>query len=135
MRIPVPAVRQERNTDAKGGGVAAGAGLVAGLAAIVASSCCVLPIVFVGLGLGSVAAITIPTLAALRPYLLGAAVLAVVAAWAHYARRRALCSVDMTCVGAPARRFPRWLVLASVVVFLALLWQPWIEPALLPLVR
>ncbi len=127
---------QVQNPNGKGTGAVTGAGLAAGLAAIVASSCCVLPIVFVGLGLGSVAAVLIPTLAVLRPYLLGAAVLAVVAAWVIYARRRQACASDAACgtVG-PARRAPIWLVLASAIVLLALIWQPWIEPLLLPLIR
>ncbi len=77
-----------------------------------------------------------PTRAVLRPYLLGAAVLAVVAAWVIYARRRQACASDAACgtVG-PARRAPLWLVLASTIVLLALIWQPWIEPLLLPWIR
>lgn len=127
---------QMQNPNGKSTGAVTGAGLAAGLAAIVASSCCVLPIVFVGLGLGSVAAVLIPTLAVLRPYLLGAAVLAVVAAWVIYARRRQACASDAACGNADsARRAPIWLILASGIVLLALIWQPWIEPLLLPLIR
>ena len=127
---------QVQNPNGKGDGAVTGVGLAAGLAAIVASSCCVLPIVFVGLGLGSIAAVLIPTLAVLRPYLLGAAVLAVVAAWVIYARRRQACASDAACgtVGS-ARRAPLWLILASAIVPLALIWQPWIEPLLLPWIR
>jgi mercuric ion transport protein len=96
----------------------------------------VLPIVFVGLGLGSVAAVLIPTLAVLRPYLLGAGVLAVVAAWVIYARRRQACADDAACgIEGPARRVPIWLVLANTIVLLALIWQPWIEPLLLRWIR
>jgi mercuric ion transport protein len=121
-----------QNLKGKGTAAVTGTGLAAGLAAIVASSCCVLPIVFVGLGLGSVAAVLIPTLAVLRPYLLGAAVLAILTAWVIYARRRQACASDEACgtVGS-ARRAPIWLVLASAIVVLALIWQPWIEPILL----
>lgn len=110
--------------------------MATGLVAIVASSCCVLPIVFVGLGMGSVAAFLMPTLAVLRPYLLAAAVLAVVAAWVNYLRRRRACAVDAACanVGA-ASRMPIWLVLASSIVLLAVIWQSWIEPMLLPWIR
>lgn len=130
------AATPSQSPDGRGTGVVTGAGLAAGLAAIVASSCCVLPIVFVGLGLGSVAALLIPTLAVLRPYLLAAAVLAVVAAWINYARRRQACATEVACdTAGPTRRAPIWLVLASAVVFLALIWQPWIEPLLLPWIR
>jgi mercuric ion transport protein len=125
-----------QNQKGKGTAAVTGTGLAAGLAAIVASSCCVLPIVFVGLGLGSVAAVLIPTLAVLRPYLLGAAVLTILAAWVIYARRRQACASDAACgtVGS-ARRAPIWLVLASAIVLLALIWQPWIEPLLLRWIR
>jgi mercuric ion transport protein len=123
-------------TNGKGTGAVTGAGLAAGLAAIVASSCCVLPIVFVGLGLGSVAALLIPALAALRPYLLAGAMLAVVAAWILYARRRPASATDASCAtSGPSRRAPVWLILASAIVLLALIWQPWIEPLLLPWLR
>jgi len=134
--VRVSTASQLHNPAGKGSGAVTSAGLAAGLAAIVASSCCVLPIVFVGLGLGSVAAVLIPTLAVLRPYLLGAAVLAVVAAWFIYARRRQACASDTACatVG-PARRAPIWLVFASAIVLLALIWQPWIESLLLRLMR
>lgn len=123
-------------SGSKGAGVVTGAGLAAGLVAIAASSCCVLPIVFVGLGLGGAAAVLIPALAAFRPYLVAAAVLAVVAAWLIYLHRR-----PQLAIGAAggrfdaARRAPIWLVLASAVVFLATIWQAWIEPLLLTWTR
>jgi mercuric ion transport protein len=127
---------QIRSSTGKGARAATGAGLAAGLAGIVASSCCVLPIVFVGLGLGSVAAALIPTLAILRPYLLGAAALAIVVSWVTYARRRqALPSRGVCGTGIAARRVPLWLVLATAVVLLAFIWQPWIEPLLLRAMR
>ncbi len=129
------AAAQSQNPDSKAAGVVTGAGLAAGLTAIVASSCCVLPIVFVGLGLGSVAAFLIPALAALRPYLLAVAVLAVAVAWVVYARRRWTCTTDAgSGITAPPRT-PIWLMLASAIVLLALVWQPWIEPSLLQLTR
>jgi mercuric ion transport protein len=125
-----------KGTNGKGTRVATGAGLAAGVAAIIASSCCVLPLVFIGLGLGGVAALLIPTLAALRPYLLAGAVLAVVTAWILYAPRRQVCATDASCATTgPARRAPAWLVLASAIVLLAFIWQPWIEPLLLPWLR
>jgi len=134
--VRVSAASEVKGANGKGTGVATGAGLAAGVAAIVASSCCVLPIVFVGLGLGGVAALMIPTLAALRPYLLAGAMLAVVAAWILYARRRAVCATDASCATTgPSRRAPVWLVLASAIVLLALIWRPWIEPLLLPWLR
>jgi len=134
--VGVSAPSQIQSPTGKGTGAVTGAGLAAGLAAIVASSCCVLPIVFVGVGLGSVAAVLIPTLAVLRPYLLGAAVLAILVGWVIYARSRQACASDGACdTGVAARRAPIWLVLATAIVLLALVWQPWIEPLLLRWMR
>lgn len=125
-----------RSAAGAGTRAATGAGLAAGLAGIVASSCCVLPIVFVGLGLGSTAAVLIPTLAELRPYLLGAAALAVLIGWVTYARGRQACAIDGACsTSVSARRAPIWLALATAVVPLAMVWQPWIEPVLLRWMR
>lgn len=124
------------NSDSGATGVLSGASLVAGLAAVVASSCCVLPIVFLALGLGTVAASLIPMLATLRPYLLAAAGLAVVTAWFLYFRRRAACESSRDCGnGLATRRHQIWLVLSTAIVPLALIWQPWIEPFLLSLMR
>ena len=67
---------------------------------------------------------------------LGAAGLLLSTAWFIYARRRQACASDTACatVG-PARRAPIWLVFASAIVLLALIWQPWIESLLLRLMR
>lgn len=116
--------------------MAGGAGLAAGLAGIVASSCCVLPLVLVGFGLGSVAAAIIPALAASRPYLLGAAVIAVAFGWVSHVRgRRAAGAATVCSVGARPRRTPLWLGLATGIVLLALSWQPLVEPWLLAWMR
>jgi hypothetical protein len=63
-------------------------------------------------------------------------VLAVIAAWLSYARRRRACASDAACAATGAgRRVPAWLALATAVVLLALIWQPLIEPRLLPWIR
>ena len=119
-----------------GSSVAAGAGFAAGLLGIVASSCCVLPILLVGAGLGGIGATLIPTLAALRPYFLGAAVLAIAAAWVVHLRRSRVCATDAACAApARSRRAPLWLVSVSAVVLLAIVWQATVEPWLLAWVR
>ena len=116
--------------------IATGAGFAAGLAGIAASSCCVLPILLVGMGLGSVGAAVIPALAVIRPYLLGAAVIAVVAAWLLHARRRRGYTADAACAtSSPMRRAPLWLSVASLIVLLAIVWQPLIEPYVLAWMR
>lgn len=116
--------------------VAGSAGLAAGLAGIFASSCCVLPLVFAGLGLGSVTAAVIPTLAILRPYLLAVAVIVVALGWLSFAAGRRVAMAEAACAIDPRpRRAPLWLAIASVVVVLALLWQPLVEPQLLAWIR
>jgi mercuric ion transport protein len=121
---------------ADGGALFAGAGLSAGLAGIVASSCCVLPLVFAGFGIGGATFAVLPVLAAWRPYLLGAAVLALAAAWLVHLRRRRACRADAACAAAarPDRGWP-WLAAVSAVVLLAIVWQSLIEPQILLLLR
>ncbi len=117
---------------ADGGTLLAGAGLGAGLAGIVASSCCVLPLVFAGFGAGGATFAVLPVLAAWRPYLLGAAVIALGAAWWMYLRRQRACRVDAACAASSARDRRRIALAAiSVVVLVSLLWQPLIEPRIL----
>ena len=106
--------------NAKGARLASGGDLAAGLAGILASSCCVLPLVFVGVGLGSVAAAVIPALAASRPYLLAAAVVAVAVGWVSHVR---------------GRRASLCLGLTTAVVVLALIRQQLVEPRLLAWMR
>jgi hypothetical protein len=40
-------------------------------------------------------------------------------------------SLKVSATTGPSRRAPVWLVLASAIVLLALVRQPWIEPLLL----
>lgn len=121
---------------ADGGALFAGAGLSAGLAGIAASSCCILPLVFAGFGLGGATFAVLPVLAAWRPYLLGAAVLALAAAWVVQLRRHSACAADGDCAPAAGRaRGLARLAAVSVVVLLSLVWQPLVEPRLLLLLR
>jgi mercuric ion transport protein len=124
------------NAAARSGYWLAGAGLGAGLAAIAASSCCVLPLVFAGFGLGGATFAVLPVLAAWRPYLLGAAVLALAAAWVVQLRRSSACAANGECAPAAGRkRGLTWLAAVSAVVLLSIVWQPLVEPQLLLLIR
>jgi mercuric ion transport protein len=123
-------------SSAKRARMAGGAGLAAGLAGIFASSCCVLPLVLVAFGLGSAGAAVIPALAALRLYLIAAAILAVAVGWLSHLRGWRTERVGTACAAAAAKRpVPLWLGLASAVVLLALAWQPLVEPWLLARMR
>lgn len=115
---------------------AAGAGATAALAGIVASSCCALPLLLAGLGLGGVSLSVLPVLAVWRPYLIGSAAVALLLAWFLYLRPLKTDGSNHACgTEAAVRQSPRWLVLASAIVLLALVWQAWIEPQLLSLLN
>lgn len=104
---------------------------VGGFAALFsAAACCVLPLVFAALGLGT------GGLALLVPYhwpLTIAAGLAVAAGWALYARKRRACALTSDCVVAPPTRATLLLLcVATVSVILSALWPDYIE---VPLMR
>ncbi len=107
------------------------AALTAGLAGIAASSCCVLPLVLATSGLGSLAAALVPTLAAWKGAILGVAVALIGAAWFVYLRRNGR-DVRNTALRRPV---PRYLMVVTAVVLVALLWGPFIEYPLLARIR
>lgn len=106
--------------------VAASAGAVFAWAA-----CCVLPmsLALAGVGLGGLSWVagqrTLITLAALA--LIGAG-------WAVNWRRARICRADSSCA-APSRLGISLLGAATILVLLALIWQPIIEPWALALIR
>jgi mercuric ion transport protein len=119
-------------------GLLAGTGAVVGLAALISSSCCVVPLALAGLGATGAAFSGLAFLADIRPYLLGAAALALLAGWWLYVSRRraAVCSSDGTCA-APGRswRTIGFLALGTGFAGLATVWEPFIEPVLLRAMR
>lgn len=119
-------------------GLLAGAGALVGLTALVSSSCCVVPLALAGLGASGAAFSGLLLLAAIRPYLLGVAVLSLLAGWwLYFSRRRlAACNSDGTCAAPVASwHMISFLTLGSTFVGLATIWEPYIEPMLLRLMR
>ena len=106
-------------------------GLVAGGIGVLASSCCLLPILLVGVGLGSVAASVIPTLSILQPYLLSAGVISVAAAWISLYWRHRHASAVSVCASVAQQRILPLLIVATLVVAISVLWRPLLEPRLL----
>lgn len=106
--------------------VAAAAGAVFAWAA-----CCVLPmsLALAGLGLGGVG-----WFAGQRTWFTLAALLAIGAGWVLTWRRARTCRIDSTCA-APSRLGIGLLGAATVLVLLALIWQPIVEPWALALIR
>jgi len=99
-----------------------------GAAVLAWAACCVLPIGLSILGLTFAAS---GWLAGQRWWLTGAAVIAVVVAWALTLRRLYLCRVDASCA-APPRAAILVLTVATALIVLALAWGPLIErPAML----
>jgi mercuric ion transport protein len=103
-------------------GIVAALGLATGLAATVAASCCVLPLVIGGLGAGAGVFAVLEVLANYRMPLLIVSALLVTVAWFLYFRRR---GAAVTAIA---------LTVASVLVLTAASWS-WFEPGLLKIVR
>lgn len=119
-------------------GLLAGTGMASGLGALLASSCCILPMALAGLGATGAIFSGLALLADFRPVLLGGAAILLTLSWAlHLWRRhRPVCSADGSCAApATSTRTTVTLGLGSVFVGLALAWAPYIEPILLKLLR
>ncbi|SEC31401.1 mercuric ion transport protein [Rhizobiales bacterium GAS188] len=115
-------------------GLFAAAGMSIGLGAVLASSCCALPLLLEGLGAGAGAFAALETLASLRLPLIALAGLAVAGGWILWWRKLS-ASCEAAC--APARRpMIATLVLgiATLLVIMAIAWD-FIEPALLRFTR
>ena len=106
------------------------------LTALISSSCCIVPLALAGLGATGAVFSGLEFLAAIRPYLLGTAAVALLASWSLYflRRRSPACDSDGTCVASSWRTIGI-LALGSTLVGLATVWAPYIEPIFLRLVR
>jgi mercuric ion transport protein len=112
-------------------------GTAAGLGALVSSSCCVLPLALAGLGASTAVFSGLEVLTNWRPFLLGGAGLVLFTAWALLFRQRsAVCRTGSTCAATiPSRNTAVLLGLGSAFLALAFVWEPFVEPILLKLVR
>ncbi len=108
--------------DRRSTGIFAALGLATGLAAALAASCCVLPLVLGGLGAGAGIFAALGILADYRMPLLIVSATLVVFAWFLHFRRRGARSTAVA------------LALASVLVLTAASWNRF-EPSLLRIVR
>jgi mercuric ion transport protein len=124
-------------TAAPSTGLLAGTGTVVGLGALIASSCCVLPLALAGLGVTGAVFGGLAFLAEIRPLLLGGAAVMLALGWAFFFWRRAsVCNVGGACaVPARSARTATLLGIGSFIVGLALVWEPYVEPVLLKFVR
>lgn len=112
-------------------------GTIAGLGALVSSSCCVLPLALAGLGASAAVFRWLEVLANWRPLLLGGACFVLLTAWAMFFwRRSVVCTTGATCATAiSSRSIAVLLGLGSAFLALAFVWGPFVEPVLLKLMR
>lgn len=132
-----PAPHPRDSLPVPSGGWFAGLGTVAGLGALAASSCCALPMALAGLGATGAVFGGLTMLASVRPLLLGGAALALLVGWGLFFRRRATaCTMAGPCVSTgPSRRTAALLGIGTVLVALALVWEPYLEPTVLKAMR
>jgi mercuric ion transport protein len=111
-------------------------GLVAGLGAVVASSCCVIPLGLAALGAGAGVLGGLETVAEWRVPFLAISALAIVGGWgAWWWKRPAPCSSGSDCASPQRSRVTLGLLLcASLIVALAANWG-YIDPILLTILK
>ncbi|MGA8172922.1 MAG: mercuric transporter MerT family protein [Methylocystis sp.] len=138
MTIDATRLPDKPGPSAPATGWFAGVGAAFGLGALAASSCCALPLALASLGVSAaVFGGFLETLASLRPYLLGGAALALVVGWALFFRRRAVaCDAGGACATpVSSKRTATLLGVGTLVIGMASVWQPYVEPILLKLMR
>jgi len=90
-----------------------------GLAAVLASTCCLGPLVLVSLGLGGAWVSNLTVLEPFRPWFLGAALIALFFAWRRIYRPAVACKPGEVCAVPATRRAYKvifWVVVALVGV-------------------
>ncbi|KZB97437.1 hypothetical protein AU375_06433 [Methylobacterium radiotolerans] len=133
--VTEPTEEPDRSTVSTGW--LAGLGTLFGMGALAASSCCALPVALVGLGATGTVLGGLSLLTNLRPFLLGGGFLALLVAWGLLVRSRATaCALHGPCTE-PSSRWRTVVLLGSgtLLVGLALVWGPHIEPLLLRAMR
>lgn len=111
-------------------------GLVAGLGAVVASSCCVIPLGLAALGAGASVLGRLEAIAAWRVTLLSTSAMAIVGGWGAWWLKRPIACVSGAGCKTPqrARATLTLLLSASITVLAAASWRH-IDAALLALLR
>src|SRR5260370_33112227 len=99
-----------------------GALLAGGLAAILASTCCLGPLILVALGVSGAWIGNLPVLEPYRPLFIGAALVALFFAWRRIFRPARACEPGQVCALPQLRTTSRiifWIVAALVLIALA----------------
>lgn len=96
-----------------------GALAVGGLAAILASTCCLGPLVLITLGVSGAWIGNLTALEPYRPWFIGAALIALFFAWRRIFRPVQVCATEAACAVPQVRRRYRtlfWIVAALVLI-------------------
>ncbi|MBL8370713.1 MAG: mercuric ion transporter MerT [Burkholderiaceae bacterium] len=121
-------MKPDSPTDSRGGG-GRGALLTGGLAAILASTCCLGPLVLITLGISGAWISNLTLLEPYRPVFISAAVVALFFAYRRIWRPVAACAPGQVCALPPINRSYKalfWIVVALVIIALGFpLIAPW----------
>ena len=112
--------------DSTGDGAKPGTLALAGIAGVLASACCIGPLLLASIGLGSIAAGVAATFEPLRPVFVVVALAALgIAGWRIYHRPARACEPDAVCAAPRADRVYKPAFWVVAVIVLALLAFPY----------
>ena len=114
----------------------AGVGAVAGIGAVIASSCCVIPLGLAAIGAGAGVFGGLEAFIAWRVPMLSVSALAIVGGWsAWWIKRPVACGVGTDCASPERSRSTLALLLAASIIVLAAASWSQIDPMLMKLLR
>ena len=118
------------NTTTRKESIAARAGALAlgGLAAILASTCCLGPLLLVGLGVSGAWIGNLTALEPYRPFFVGAALLALAFAYRRIFRRARACAPGEVCALPQVRSAYKVIFWVVIVLVLVALLFPYVLP-------
>ncbi|MHB1616353.1 MAG: mercuric ion transporter MerT [Metallibacterium sp.] len=119
-------VAESHDNDASAGRV--GALAVGGLAALLASTCCLGPLLLVSLGVSGAWIGNLTVLEPYRPWFIGAALLALAFAWRRIFRRPQACAPGEVCALPRVRSAYKLIFWVVVVLVLVALLFPYVLP-------
>ena len=122
VEIALPASRNTGDTS----GTKSGTLVVAGIAGVLASACCIGPLVLASIGLGSIAAGVVSMFEPLRPVFIVIALAALGFAWWRiYRRPVAACEPDIACAVPHTDGIYKMMFWIVAVIVLALITFPY----------
>lgn len=105
-----------------------GALVAGGLAAILASTCCLGPLILVMLGISGVWIGNLAVLEPYRPIFIGVALIALAFAWRRIYRPATECAPGEVCAVPQVRRTYRWIFWIVAVLVLVAFAFPYVVP-------